>query len=386
MIRALPPLVLLALAGALGSCRQTSTTQTKADPPHEEEIAKPGLLSLTKEQLARITTTPAKRMNWSLTIRTTGTVDWDANHTTPAITQVSGPISRLVVDLGSSVTAGSPLLYVASPDVANAVAAYRKAANRVDLTKRAFDRSRDLLDHKAIAQKDFEGAQADYNDALTDLESGLQALKILGITKDQIDQAERQGVPISAELAVMSPIAGTVVQKLISPGQLIQAQNSTCFLISDTSTVWVQGHVYEQDLASVHLGDTAELTNASSREVFHGVVSYIGAAIDAATRTTPVRIVTRNPNGLLRKDMIVDATIHTATRRNVLVVPASAVLHDADNQPFVYVEVEPGSFEQRQVSTGAQQDDAAEILDGVKEGEKVVSEGSVFLQFAGGSQ
>jgi cobalt-zinc-cadmium efflux system membrane fusion protein len=107
---------------------------------------------------------------------------------------------------------------------------------------------------------------------------------------------------------------------------------------------------------------------------------------DAATRTTPVRIVTENPAGLLKKDSFIDAVIHTRTQKNVLTVPVSAVLHDEQNEPFVYVEIQPGKFAQRLVSVGAQQNDQQEILSGLKPGDNVVSEGSVFLQFANSYQ
>ena len=186
----------------------------------------------------------------------------------------------------------------------------------------------------------------------------------------------------STVLAVRAPISGTVVQRLVLPGQLIQAGATTCFLISDLSSVWVQGHLYEKDLADLRIGDRAAVSSPSLPATLPGEVAYIGAAVDPATRTVPVRIVTRNPKGLLKKDMFVDAVIQTRARKKILAVPASAMLHNAENQPFIYVEVEPGKFAQRLVTVGAQQDDRIEILSGAKEGEKVVSEGSVFLQFA----
>ena len=376
-------LLLLILALSLTGC---GSEKTASAPPAAHEEVQPGLLTLTPDQLAHIKIVPVGRTNWSITVRTTGTVDWDADHTSPAITQVSGPISRIVADLGSAVPLGGPLLYVPSSDVAGDLAAYRKAANRLDLTGRSLERSRDLVAHQAIAPKELESAQADHNDALTDVENTLAALRIMGIGKEQVDAAQRQGAPINPEIVVRSPIAGMVVQKLVSPGQLIQAGSTTCFLISDVSTVWVQGHIHEKDLASIRVGDTVEQTNTSFTEVFQGVVSYVGAMLDPATRTTPVRIVTRNPGGRLRKDMLMDAVIHTRTRQNLLAVPASAVLHDADNQPFVYLETAPGKFAQREVVVGGQLDDHIEILSGCKEGDRVVAEGGVFLQFAGGNQ
>jgi cobalt-zinc-cadmium efflux system membrane fusion protein len=313
-------------------------------------------------------------------------VDWDANHTTLAITQVSGPISRILVDTGASVEAGDPLLYVSSPDVANAFSAYKKARNRQELAERILRRTKELVDHGAAAAKDMESAQADVNDAGTDVQNSLLALKIFRVTKQELDQAERQGVPIGSELAVYAPIRGVVVQKLVSPGQLIQAGATTCFVLSDVSSVWVQGHIFDRDLPSVHLGDAVDQTNPSFAQSFDGTVSYIGAMVDPATRTTPVRIVTRNHRSLLKKDMFVNAVIHTRAQKNVLSVPVSAVLHNEQNEPFVYVQMQPNQFAQRLVATGAQQDDQIEIVSGLKEGENVVSQGSIFLQFANSYQ
>ncbi|MBZ5707160.1 MAG: efflux RND transporter periplasmic adaptor subunit, partial [Acidobacteriia bacterium] len=126
----------------------------------------PRLLTVPPEQLAHLQVAPVERTTWLTAVHTTGTVDWNANRTTPAITQVSGPIVRTVAEPGDSVAQDRPLLYVTSPDVSNAVAAYRKARNRQDLAQRALARSADLYEHHAIAQKDHESAQADFNDAV----------------------------------------------------------------------------------------------------------------------------------------------------------------------------------------------------------------------------
>jgi cobalt-zinc-cadmium efflux system membrane fusion protein len=292
----------------------------------------------------------------------------------------------LLVDLGTPVVANQPLLYVSSPDVATAISTYKKAQNRLDYSKKTLDRSRDLLDHKVIATKDFEAAEQDYNDAHAEVENDLQALRIFGVTQQEIDDAQHQGVPINPQLAVRSPISGIIVQKLVTPGLVIQAGTTACFTISDNSTVWVQGHIYDRDLESVRIGDTVDATDSSFHKTFHGVVSYIEALIDPATRTTSVRIVTKNPEGLLKKDMFVDAVIHTRSARSVLAVPTSAILRNDENLPFVYVEVEPGKFAQRLINLGVEQGEETEIAGGCKEGEKVVSEGSVFLQFANNNQ
>jgi cobalt-zinc-cadmium efflux system membrane fusion protein len=367
---------------------QADCTEKKSESnlPSEDQSIKPTLFTVSQQQLPHLRISPVQKTAWRISVQTTGTVDWDADHTTQAITQVSGPISRILVDNGSHVKAGDPLLYVASPDIANAVATYKKARDQQNLARVALDREKDLLNHGAAAAKDVESAEATYNDATTDVQNSLQALKIFAITPQELSNAERQAVPISSELAVRAPIAGTVVQKLVSPGQLIQAGATSCFMLSDTSTVWVQGHIFDRDLPSVRVGDRVEETNSSFPQKFQGVVSYVGAMVDPDTRTTPVRIVTRNSGDLLKKDMYVEAAIHTKTEKNVIAVPVSAILRDEQNEPFVYVEVQPGRFARRQVTVGTQQDDNIEIRSGLKEGEEVVSQGSLFLQFANSYQ
>ena len=343
----LPGALLLALGVTQSACGNLKKAEGR--PAAETAAVQPALFSVPQEQMAHLKVVPVESRSWQVAVHTTGTVDWDADHTTQAITQVNGPITRILVDTGAAVKEGDPLLYVSSPDVANAISAFRKARNREVLTKRIVDRMHDLLARGAVAGKDVESAEADYNDAMTDVQTSLQALRIFGITRSEIDEAERQGAAIGTELAVRAPIAGVVVQKLVSPGMLIQAGATVCFMLSDVSTVWVQGHIFDRDLPLVRTGDPVEETNPATTRTFRGTVNYVGAFVDPATRTTPVRIVTHNIDGLLKKDMFVEAVIRTRTRSDVLAVPVAAVLRDDKNEPIVYVEAEPGKFAQRSV-------------------------------------
>jgi len=275
------------------ACEGLKREQIARASNENDSSAQAGLLTVSEAQLAHLQIEPARRATWFTTIRTTGTVDWDADHTTPAITQVNGPISRILVDNGAKVAAGDPLLYVSSPDVANAITAYRKARNREVLTKRIVDRMNGLLARGAVAAKDVESSIADHNDAMTDVQNSLQALRIYGVTRQDLEQAEKQGVSIIPELAVRSPISGVVVQKLVSPGQVIQSGVTVCFVVSDISTVWVQGHIFDRDLPLVKVGDAVTENSPAFSHSFRGQVKYIGASVDQATRTTPVRIITQ---------------------------------------------------------------------------------------------
>ncbi len=378
------PLVLALLFAACGGRTPESTPASKAAAAAPAEVS-PGAaayFTVPSEQLAHIEVAPVRKASFATQLKMTGTVDWDNDQTTQAISQVSGPITRILVDTGARVRAGQPLLYVASPDIANAFSTYRKARNRLDLAKRTLDRSRDLLEHKAIAQRDLEQVQADYNDAQTDVETALQALRILGVPEREVEDAEREQTTVRQELPMRAPIAGTVVQKLVTPGQVIEAGATTGFVISNVTTVWVQAHVYEKDLRLVHVGDTADVRSASFPDTFHGRVTYIGSMLDPATRTTPVRIVTANPGGRLKKDQFVDVVLRDKSTHDALVIPTSAVLYDTENLPFVYVQVEPGRFAQRSITLGEQRSDLTEVTSGLAETDRVVTQGSVFLQFA----
>ena len=362
------------------ACHMLTKPESKSDTA---QPAQPGMFTLTPDQLSHLKTTVVGKATWAMAVHTTGTVDWDADHTTQAITQVNGPISRIMVDTGAFVKQGDPLLYVASPDLAAAIASFRKARNREAFNKRNLDRMKELLDQGAIALKDYESSQADFNDAATDVQNSLEPLRIFGINPQGITQAEQQGTAISTELAVRSPITGVIVQKLVSPGQVIQAGQTACFTISDVSTVWVQGHVFDRDLPNVRIGDPVDQTNAALGRAFRGTVSYIGSFLDPNTRTTPVRIVTQNPGSVLKKDMFVDAVIHTGSHGNTIVVPVSAVLRDDKNEPIVFLQMEPGKFAQRQVAIAGQQNGLIAIASGLQGGETVVSDGGLFLQFSG---
>jgi cobalt-zinc-cadmium efflux system membrane fusion protein len=366
---------LLAAAGCSPSPPDPSATAAAAATPT-------AAFTVPEAQRGHLEIVAAHLVDEPTVLQLTGTVDWNNEHTTQAITQVNGPITRIVVDTGARVKAGDPLLYVASPDIAGAMATYRKARNRLDQAQRTLDRNRDLLAHKAIAQRELDDSQSDFNDAATDLQSSLQALKILGVSDQDLTTDASQTGAVRAELPMRAPISGVVVQKLVLPGQVIQAGTTLAFVISDTSSVWVQAHLYEKDLRAIHVGDPADVRDAAFPDVLHGRVAYVGDLIDPATRTTLVRIVTANPGGLLKKDLFVDVTIHGPARHGVLVVPTTGVLYDEQDMPFVYVEESAGRFQQRQVTVGAQQGTDTEITTGLKPDERVVGQGSLFLQFA----
>ena len=214
------------------------------------------------------------------------------------------------------------------------------------------------------------------------MQAAEQALRVLGI-EDLGRLAEDPGTP---EIPVLAPIGGEVVERLVAPGQVIQAGQTQVFTISDMSTVWVLANVYERDLGSVRVGEPVAIHSDAYPETFRGRISYVASALDPATRTLQVRIVTANPGRKLKKDMYVSALVQAGVIEAALAVPDSAILRNSENLPFVYVAQGASQFAQRLVHMGGSQSGKTQIVDGLEAGERVVADGSLFLQFANSFQ
>jgi cobalt-zinc-cadmium efflux system membrane fusion protein len=380
----LPLAVLLLLAfAACGSPDTDATEHTASYGANSGDDARAQLFEVPQEQMAHIQVVPVMITRLRRVLRLTGTVAYNSFQTTPVITQVNGPVTRILAAPGQMVQAGQPLLYVSSPDYAQLRSNYLKAQDAFQLAEKNQSRARDLYEHHAIAEVDLLQAQTTRDQAEADLQAAVHALKVLGVTRlDSL--ATDSALP---EVPVLAPITGEVVDRQAAPGQVVQAGATQIFTISNLSTVWVLANVYEHDLGFVHAGDIVAIQSDAYPETFRGRISYVAAALDPASRTLQVRIVTRNPGGKLKKDMYVTAMVDAGEIPNALTVPDAAVLRNSENQPFVYIaENEPGQFGQRLVTLGESQDGKTQVLSGLQAGERVVADGSLFLQFANSFQ
>lgn len=364
-------LSLIACSGRSSDPRAAEPDKTKAD-----------LFTVSKDQMNHLEIVTVEPSDFPRVLRLTGNVAFNGFLTTPVITQVSGPVSRLVVSPGQHVTKGQPMLYVSSPDYSQLRANYLKARDAHSLAHKNYVRSQDLYEHHAIAERDLQAAESAEIQAQADLQAAEQSLKILGIPQPETLVEH----PLSPEVPLIAPLAGEAVERLCSPGQVIQAGATQCFTISNMKTVWVLANVYEAQLAYVHVGDPVSIKTDSYPDVFHGRISYIGAALDPTSRTLQARIDTANPDGKLKKDMYVTTTVVAGKIKNALLVPDSAVLRDAENEPFVYVEVGQDQFARRQVQLDGSVEGKTQIVSGLKPGDRVVGAGSLFLQFANSLQ
>lgn len=335
------------------------------------------LFSVPQDQMSHIQIVTIAPRKLTRTLRLSGQVSYNGFKTTPVITAVGGPVSRVLAFPGQHVTAGEPLLQIASPDFSLLRATYLKAKDTYDVANKNYQRAQDLYTHHAIAEADLLTAESAKNQAQADLTAAEQSLRILGITHlENVADAS----PV-AEIPLLAPIAGEVVDRECSPGQLLQAGATQCFTISDMSTVWVLVNVYQNQLSYIHSGDPVSVTTDAYPTTFHGRISYLAPAVDPNTRTLQARIVTDNPGEKLKNQMYVTATVVASTIPNAITVPVASVLRNTENQPFVYVQTGATDFARRMVQTGETQGGSTEILSGLSPGDKVVADGSLFLQF-----
>jgi cobalt-zinc-cadmium efflux system membrane fusion protein len=336
------------------------------------------LTAAQREHLQLYTVRPSA---FHRTIETTGVVDFDNEQATSVLAPFSGPVSQLLVSLGAQVKEGTPLAAVESPDFATAISTYRKALATAQTDRRLADLDKDLLEHHGVSQREADQAETDAVSAEADRDAALRALVSLQVAPQTIKALEAGRAVARAVALIRSPIAGTVVEKLITPGELLQAGSTACFTVADLSRVWVQAQLFGSDLAAVSLGDSAQVVTGIGSNNFSGKVDNISALVDPDTRSVPVRVVVENPSGFLKKQMYVRVLIQARQESKGLLIPVSAVLRDDENLPFVYLAQPDGSFARQHITLGYRAGDQYDVGAGLRDGNQIVVAGGIFVQF-----
>jgi len=367
--------IMVALAGCRGAGEQAgkmTSFSTTENPKSKAE-----LFSVPADQMSHVQIVTVGQGALARILRLTGAVEYNDFKTTPVITQVGGPVSRVMVVQGEHVRAGQALLYVASPDYSLLRSAYIKARDAFQLADKFYRRAQDLYEHHAIAQADLEQAQSNRAQAQADFESSADAIRILGIADPETIVTK----PPSPEIPLYSPVAGEVVDRMCSAGQLLAPGATQCFTLSDMSSVWILVNIYQNDVAYVHVGNPVTIGNESYPGVVRGRIEYISPALDPGTRTLQARVEAPNPGERLKKEMYVTAEVQAGVIPNALFVPNSSVLRDDQNMPYVYLHTGTTQFARRDITLGESQNGKTQILTGLQANDRVVGDGSLFLQF-----
>jgi membrane fusion protein, heavy metal efflux system len=362
--------------------------------------------SQSRKGLQRYTPTPAE---WaSLTIEpvtkrafraetvTEGKIAVDEDRSTPVFSPYAGRVMKLLVRPGDSVTQKQPLFVIEAGDTVQAqndfiaaMTGLNKAKSALDLAQLQDKRAKDLFEGKAVPLKDFQQAEAtliqaqnDLRSSQTALEAARNKLRILGLTDEAISTFQEKG-SIDPNTTIFSPIAGTVVQRKVGPGQYVNAGASDpVFVIGDLSTVWLTAFVRETDASKVSVGqEIAFNVLALPGRPLTARIDYVSAAIDPATRRLLVRATIDNKDGLLKPEMFANVTIYSAGDHSAIGVPKQALIYEGD-QVRVWVAHEDKSIELRKIKTGLINSDLVEVDGNLKPGEQIVTKGSLFIDRA----
>ena len=324
-----------------------SGREAKEAPPATPAITLSGgsdLVNVKDTSLFPLTQTVMRSMY--STLNATGSVTPDVSRELPVLSLANGRVVALHVRLGDNVRKGQAIMDVQSNDVAVAFQTYVKTVNDEHLARITLDRDKGLYDKGAIAQTQLEAAQTLEDDARTDLKASEQQLRILGVNKDKPGDT----------VTIYAPTSGVIINQNATASAaagITYAGAGGSLTIADLSHVWIVCDVYENDLASVHLGDQAEIRlSAYPGRVLNGTIADIGSILDPSIRTAKIRIQVPNPGNMLRLGMFATATFQSAKEAQVVAVPNAAVLHLHD-RAFVFVPSDThGSFRTSEVTTG----------------------------------
>jgi len=358
-------LTLLPLVLSLNGCSRRQDEAAEA-PPAAQVVAAPDASLLTVDHPEQYPLVSATARPSTSELVVTGVVNPDVSRNVPVISLASGRVVGIYARLGDTVQKGQLLLKVRSDDVAGGFSDYRKAVADEALARAQLDRTKDLYQWGAMAKADLEVAQDAEDKAKVDLETLSEHLRLLGNDPDKPNFT----------VEIRAPVTGVITDQEVTNSAVVQAYGSPSPLtISDLSYVWVICDVYENDLASVVQGETADLRlNAFPGKVFKGTISNIGAILDPSIRTAKIRIEVVNP-GLMRIGMFATATFHGQTTEMHTIVPASAILHMHDRD-FVYLAAPDRKFRRLEVVSGELLQgnlSLQEVKSGLQPGQQVVS-------------
>ena len=336
---------------------------------------------------------PVEPFKFNESVGTDGKIAINEDRTTPVFSPYTGQVLKLMVKPGDQVQVGTPLFTIKANDMVQAQNDYLKAnsdlntaRSALQLSEKTYNRSKALFEAKAGPLKDYQAAEDSFTAAKNNhktAEVALQAarnrLLILGKSDNDVVALVTQG-QISSEATVNAPIAGTIVQRKVGPGQYLGTGSSDpAFVIGDLSAVWLIANVRESDAPKVQVGQAIEFTTlAIPNHTFKAQITYVSPAVDPASRRIQVRAEIANPDGALKPEMFANVNIVTSADEEAPSVPRSALIYEG-NDVRVWVALPDKTIELRKIEVGLTNHDRVQITRGLQSGEKVVTKGSLFI-------
>ena len=386
--------VMTVVATIMLFARSTRNGHHAAGNPSERPSQLSEIVTLAPEQRSSVISASVTQGDVPVHASVPGRIDFNANRVTPVFAQFSGRVVQLDVEVGSSVSEGQTLGMLDSSDVVGiqadyqeALAAVRAARTSHDHAVRTRDRAKRLADVEAIPVRELQEAQVsesraaeDLRQAATKIAAARGRLQIAGFADEDIDRLERRGaLSITRLVPLKAPVAGTITERHVGLGQVVQVGGDALLKIADLSTVWVTADVYEDQVAAIRPGAEVTIqTPAYPNETFTARVDRIAATLDPDKRTLAVRCIMPNGDGRLKPGMFAAVALHSGTIQRALLVPASAIVATGDRRN-VFVEKQPDRYQSRDVEIGDEIAGWVVVRSGLREGERVVTQGSVLL-------
>src|SRR5206468_3606459 len=308
------------------------------------------------------------------------TVTSNAYRDTKVNALVGGIVRDVSVELGAAVRRGEPLAVIVSSDLADAQMKYVSMRAMLEADHQKLERTQKLVALGSASRQELEEVTALHTGHETEVAAARQRLLLLGFSSDRLERLQNASQVVS-EVTVPSPADGLVIARSVNPGQVINS-GQDLFVVTDLATVWVIGDLYERDFPRVRVGFQATITVPSAPDgKIQGRVAYIDPRVDPATRTAKVRVEVPNRRGDLRLGMFVTVAFQASSTERVTVIPRAAVQTIGDRSVvYVPVDGDDGKFVERQVRLGTPLGGFVPVIEGLKPGDKVVTDGSFFLR------
>jgi cobalt-zinc-cadmium efflux system membrane fusion protein len=343
----------------------------------------PASVDLSDTQLVSVKVEPVAERDFPVEKDAVGSIDFNQDMTVQVFTPYQGRIIGLFAEIGSDVTKGETLFTIDSPDLLQAESTLIAAAGVQQLTSKNLARLQDLYSSRAVSQHDVEQAASDAQTADGNLRAARDSVRLFGKTDAEIDDivARRSADPT---LVVKSPITGRITDRHAAPGLYVQPANAPApYTVADISTMWMLANVAETDSPAFRVGQPLQVRiSAFPGRVFEGKVTTIGASVDPTTRRVLVRSEIKDPNHELRSGMFANFVISVDAPMRSPGIPLHGVVREGDGTMTAWVTADRRHFTQRLVKIGEERDGYRQILDGVRVGELVATEGALFLSNA----
>lgn len=340
-------------------------------------------VSLTDAQLKSVSIIPVSERIFTIERDAVGVIDFNQDMTVQVSPPYQGRIVELYAKAGDDVREGQTLFTLDSPDLIQAESTLISSEGVMVLTASVLARAKGLYELQALSQKDYQQAVSDHQAAGAAFEAARSAVRIFGKSDDEIDQIAKQH-RIDAKMPVISPISGRVTSRNAAPGSLIQPGAVPApYTVSNLSTKWMLASVAESDMSLMRLGLDADVKlMAYPDRIFQGKITYIGAAVDPNTRRITIRSEIADRKNELKPQMFATFTVHTGTAIRSPSVPYGGIVREGDGTMTAWVTKDKREFTQRTVKIGLQQAGQDQIVDGLKAGELIASDGALFISNA----